>query len=402
MRSRARASGPWVPVIARPSRATGKHRPPWRDVRVLRWAFQIAVAVVVVVVAFVLMNNLQVNSQRLGIPTGFDYLGRPSQFPIPDTEFRQTQPVRDAVVVGLGNTLRVSITGIVLATILGTVIGVARLSGNFLLRSLARVYVEGLRNIPLLLIIVFSYIGLALGTFPREEPWAPFGLTVVSNRGVWVPWYSGVSALLVAGIAMSAGVAVWVVTRWRRSVNERTGTPQRTVLWAFPVGLAVVAIGWFASDAHIAIPAVSGRQGEGGIRMSPEYFAILFALVIYTSSHIAEIIRGSIQAVDRGQREAAEALALSSVQRLRFVILPQAFRVALPPLGNQYLNLLKNSTLGAVVSYYELAQVTSISVANGAPPIPSYMLTLGIFVVLSLLLSGAVNVVNRRLAVVER
>ncbi len=389
-------------MTATRARPGGKRLPPWRDVRVLRWAFQLAVVAVVVVVALVLIGNVQANSQRLGIPTGFDYLSRPSQFPIPDAEFRQTQPVRDAIVVGLGNTLRVSITGIVLATILGTVIGVARLSGNFLLRSLARAYVETLRNIPLLLIIVFSYIGLALGTFPRDEPWAPLGLSVVSNRGVWVPWYGGVSLVLLALMAVATVASVWVVVRWRRSVNERTGAPQRTLVWALSVAVVVVAVGWFASDAHLSIPAVSGRQGDGGIRMSPEYFAILFALVIYTSSHIAEIIRGSIQAVDRGQREAAEALALNGVQRLRFVILPQAFRVALPPLGNQYVNLLKNSTLGAVVSYYELAQVTSISVANGAPPIPSYLLTLGIFVVLSLLLSGVVNVANRRLAVVER
>ena len=136
--------------------------------------------------------------------------------------------------------------------------------------------------------------------------------------------------------------------------------------------------------------------------MSPEFFAILFALVIYTASHIAEIVRGSIQAVSRGQGEAAEALALSGFQRLWYVILPQAFRIAVPPLGNQYLNLLKNSTLGSTVSYFELAQVTSISVANGAPAVPSYLLTLAIFIVLSLVVSLLVNLANRRLALVER
>jgi general L-amino acid transport system permease protein len=136
--------------------------------------------------------------------------------------------------------------------------------------------------------------------------------------------------------------------------------------------------------------------------MSPEYFAIFFALVIYTASHIAEIVRGSIQAVDRGQGEAASALALSSSQRLRYVVLPQAFRIAVPPIGNQYLNLMKNSTLAVIVGYFDLAQVTSISVGNGAPAVPSYLLLLGIFLGMSLVLSFAVNLVNRRLALVER
>jgi general L-amino acid transport system permease protein len=151
-----------------------------------------------------------------------------------------------------------------------------------------------------------------------------------------------------------------------------------------------------------SVPERDGNSVSGGVRLSPEFFAILFALVIYTASHIAEIVRGSIQAVARGQGEAADALALSGFQRLWYVVLPQAFRIAVPPLGNQYLNLTKNSTLGATVSYFELAQVTSIAVANGAPAVPSYLLTLGIFVVLSLVLSLAVNLANRRLALVER
>jgi general L-amino acid transport system permease protein len=159
---------------------------------------------------------------------------------------------------------------------------------------------------------------------------------------------------------------------------------------------------WFLSGLGLSIPERDANRVSGGIRMSPEYFAIFFALVIYTASHIAEIVRGSIQAVDRGQGEAASALALSGGQRLRYVVLPQAFRIAVPPIGNQYLNLAKNSTLGAVVGYFELARVTAISVGNGAPAVPSYLLLLGIFLVLSLLLSFAVNVVNRRLALVER
>jgi general L-amino acid transport system permease protein len=261
--------------------------------------------------------------------------------------------------------------------------------------------VEAIRNVPLLLIVVFSYLGLALGAFPRvENASEPLGLAVVSNRGVVLPWVDGAGQLL--GLLVVAGVAAWGVARWRRSVADRTGRPSRAGMWALGVAAIVVIAGWALLGLTATLPERDGRTVDGGLRLSPEFFAILFALVIYTSSHIAEIVRGSIQAVHRGQAEAAQALALSPFQRLRFVILPQAFRIAIPPLGNQYLNLLKNSSLGAVVSYYDLALVTSISVANGAPAVPAYLLTLAIYVVLSLTLSAVVNVVNRHLALETR
>ena len=201
---------------------------------------------------------------------------------------------------------------------------------------------------------------------------------------------------------MLAVVAAVAISRWRTAVADRTGAPAHTARFAIPAMVLVVVAAWFLSGLGASVPERDGNRVSGGIRMSPEYFAIFFALVIYTASHIAEIVRGSIQAVDRGQGEAASALALSAGQRLRYVVLPQAFRIAVPPIGNQYLNLTKNSTLGAVVGYFELARVTAISVGNGAPAVPSYLLLLGIFLVLSLVLSLGVNLVNRRLALVER
>ncbi|HSL56885.1 MAG TPA: ABC transporter permease subunit [Acidimicrobiales bacterium] len=377
-------------------------RPPlWRDVRVLSWAFQLAVLAIVVAIVVVLASNVQANSERLGIPTGWDYLDNPAQFPIPDSDFDQRQPLSDAIVLGFFNTLRVALVGIVLATVLGTIIGVARLSGNWLVRALARVYVEILRNVPLLYIIVFSYIGIALATFPRiESAWEPLGLAVVSNRGLSVPWLEGSAGALLLTLLV-AGLAAFAAKRWRDALSDRTGVPARSLLWSFGVALAVMVAGTVLAGATFSVPDLDGRLVSGGIRLSPEFFAILFALVIYTASHIAEIVRGSIQAVPKGQNEAAEAIALTSTQRLRFVVLPQAFRIAVPPLGNQYLNLTKNSTLGTVVSYYELAQVTRIGIANGAPAVPSWLLTLGIFLALSLVLSALVNIVNRRLALVE-
>jgi general L-amino acid transport system permease protein len=169
------------------------------------------------------------------------------------------------------------------------------------------------------------------------------------------------------------------------------------------VFVVIVAVDWLATGVEISLPELNERNAAiGGLTMSGSMFAILFSLVIYTASHIAEIIRGSIQAVSKGQNEAANALALSGYHRMRYVILPQAFRIALPPLGNQYLNLTKNSTLGGVVAFPELAQVTSISVANSAPPVPSWLLTLLIFLILSLIISAIVNLFNRRLALVTR
>jgi general L-amino acid transport system permease protein len=376
--------------------------PPWRNVRVLQWVFQIAVLAVVVGLVLVLVGNVRENSRSLGIPTGYDYLDNPAGFPIPDSNFRQRQPVSDALVIGLVNTLRVSLIGIVVATVLGTFIGVARLSRNWLLRNAARVYVEVIRNLPLLLILTFCYAGLALVAFPRiADAWEPGGLVVISNRGVVLPWHDEGGWGLLAVLAVAAVAAV-VAYRLRRRAADRTGAPARSGLWAVAAFVVVAAVGWAAVGIGTTVPERDGNSVTGGVRLSPEFFAILFALVIYTASHIAEIVRGSIQAVAKGQGEAADALALSGFQRLWYVVLPQAFRIAVPPLGNQYLNLTKNSTLGATVSYFELAQVTSIAVANGAPAVPSYLLTLGIFVVLSLVLSFAVNVANRRLALVER
>jgi general L-amino acid transport system permease protein len=365
-------------------------------------AFQVVVVAIVALIIATLVGNVRANSDRLGIPTGFEYLDNPAQFPIPDSDFRQTQPVRDAIAEGFGNTLRVVLLGIVAATVLGVLVGIGRLSGNWLVRTAARIYVEILRNIPLLLIIIFSYFALALTTFPRvADAWEPFGLAAFSNRGVVVPWVDGGVAPLVLGGAAAVLLAA-AISRWRTAVSDRSGVPAHTARYALPAMVLTIVAAWVVSGLGVSVPDREGSRISGGIRMSPEYFAIFFALVIYTASHIAEIVRGSIQAVDRGQGEAASALALSGAQRLRYVVLPQAFRIAVPPIGNQYLNLAKNSTLGAVVGYFELARVTAISVGNGAPAIPSYVLVLGLFLGLSLVLSVGVNVVNRRLALVER
>ena len=374
----------------------------WRDVRVLRWLFQLVVLGVVVAVLAWLYSNYRTNVERTNIPTDFSFLDRPSNFEIPGNAMSSTAPVRNALVQGFLNTMRVAVAGLVLATVLGTLIGIGRLSHNAVLRTLCRVYVEVVRNIPLLVILLFANLGLVLQVLPRiENAWKPLGISVFSNRGIAIPWFVGSGWGLIA-LVVVATAAARLVVGWRRKVFDSTGTPARSVVWSTAVVVVVLVGGWLAFGYDATSPEVTGRLTVGGIRLDPSFFALLVALVVYTASHIAEIVRGSIQAVHRGQDEAAQALALSGVQRMRFVILPQAFRVALPPIGNQYLNLIKNSSLGAAISYFELTNVTQISVANSSPPVPAFALTLVVYLCISLVVSGLVNLWNRRLALVTR
>jgi general L-amino acid transport system permease protein len=376
--------------------------PLWRDVRVLQWVFQLAVVALAVALVVWVLGNYTENSSRQNIPTGFDFLDNPAAFEITGNELSQNAPVRDAIVQGVLNTLRVSVVGIALATVLGTLIGIARLSRNWLVRSLATVYVEAIRNVPLPLFVVMGSLAIVLGIFPRiENAWEPLGLLVISNRGIAGPWFTGSGVGLVVLLAAAAGV--WAaVARWRRAVFDRTGEPPRTGWWGAGAALLVLAAGWLALGFGFTLPEVDGRRTAGGIRIDPSFFAILFALVIYTASHIAEIVRGSIQAVPRGQGEAADSLALGAFQRMWYVVLPQAFRIAIPPIGNQYLNLIKNSSLGAAIGYYDLTLVTQTTVGNGSPAVPAFALALVIYLAISLVTSFFVNVANRRFALVER
>ena len=380
----------------------GTRTPFYRNVRFLSWAFQLVVFAVVAAIVFWLAGNYRQNTQSSGIPTSFDFLDQPASFGIPGADFSPNSPVRSAYVVGILNTLRVSVVGIIMATILGMLIGIGRLSKNWIVSRLSAVYVEVIRNLPLLVIMTFTFLGLILQVMPTiQEAWVLSWL-VVSNRGVGVPWYEDASggALLVVLLIGVAGW--WLIARWRQSVSDRTGAPSRAGLIGGAFFVIAVVVGWIVLGARLTLPTVAGRQIEGGIRIDPSFFAVLVALVLYTASHIAEIVRGSIQAVPKGQGEAASALALSPFQRMWNVILPQAMRIAIPPLGNQYLNLIKNSSLGAGFAYFELTNVTQVTVGNGSPAVPAFFLALVFYVVISLVTSALVNVANRRFKLVER
>lgn len=379
-------------------------RPPfYRNVRVLSWAFQLFVFAVVAAIFFWLWGNFTRNTAASGIPTSFDFLSNPATFTIPGADFSANEPVRNAYIVGLLNTLRVSVVGIILATVLGTLIGIGRLSRNWVVSRLSAVYVELFRNIPLLVLLTFVFLGVVLQFMPPiAEAWTPFGWLAVSNRGIGVPWYDGVTGWSLVVVITIGAAGWWLIARWRQRVFERTGQPSRAGLLGGSFFVMTLVVGWIVLGGMLSLPKVDGRQIAGGIRVDPSFFAILIALVIYTASHIAEIVRGSIQAVPKGQGEAAAALALSGFQRMWKVILPQAMRIAIPPLGNQYLNLIKNSSLGAGFSYFDITNVTQITVGNGSPAVPAFFLALVFYVIISLVTSSLVNVANRRFKLVER
>lgn len=377
--------------------------PFYRNVKVLSWVFQIVVFFIVLAILLWLWSNYLTNTKQSGIPTNFDFLKNPASFAIPGADFDSNESVRNAYKIGLLNTIRISVIGVILATLLGVLIGVGRLSKNWIVRKLSTVYVEVIRNLPLLVLMTFTFLGVVLQVLPRiEESWNIAGLAIFSNRGIGVPWYtdvSGLSLLLVFGVGL---LGWWLLARWRHKVADETGKPARAGLIGGGFFVITLVVGWTLLTPTITLPEIDGRQIAGGIRIDPSYFAVLIALVIYTASHIAEIVRGSIQAVPKGQGEAGSALALSGFQRMTLIILPQAMRIAIPPLGNQYLNLIKNSSLGAAFAYFELTNVTQITVGNGSPAVPAFALALVFYVALSLITSFFVNVANRRFKLVER
>ena len=368
----------------------------------LRFALQAAFLVAVGSLLLYLVDNVVGNLERLGIPTGFDYLDQPAGFAIPDSDFSSAQSLGDALIVGVQNTIKVSFLGIVLATVLGVLIGVARLSSNWLVRRAAALYVETFRNIPVLVIILFWYLGVVLRLPPIGEAVEIPDLTVISNRGLVVPWFDQVGAgsafVLAAVVGVAAAGAVWI---WRTRRFDRTGQPHHRALWSGAVLVTILAVGFFASGSPwvLETPERGERATTGGFRLSPEYAALLVALALYTASHIAEIVRGSILAVPRGQTEAANAVGLTGFHRMRHVVLPQAFRISVPPIANQYLNLLKNSSLGVAISYYEVTKVTRVSIAQQAPAVQAILLLMAIYLVFSLAIALATNLVNRRLTV---
>ncbi|MEX2394353.1 MAG: ABC transporter permease subunit, partial [Actinomycetota bacterium] len=338
-------------------------------------------------------------AQRRGQSLDFSFLDRPAGFRIAGSTFRPSDTIFEALLVGVKNTLLVAGVGIVLAMMLGLVVGIARLSTNWLVARVAMIYVEAIRNIPLLVIIFFWSAAVIL-KMPRIDDPATLPGLILSNRGLWIPWFVGRErfrpflALLL--IAFLVAAVVWV---WRTRRSETTGLPHRRLTWSVVVFVGIALVSYVALGDPVVgtLPQRSGRAITGGFTILPSFAALLAALVVYTASHIGEIVRGSIQAVAKGQTEAALALGFSPTQRLRLVILPQAFRVATPQLANQFLNLTKNSSLGIAVAYAELMTLAQVSIANGSPAPQTIAILMLFYLAMSLSIAALTNVVNRRL-----
>jgi general L-amino acid transport system permease protein len=383
----------------------------WRDARVLRVVGQVIAVVVVFLLLRWLFANLVENSRRTGISLDFGFLNRPTQFQIPNhDEFDPRSPVWQMVLVGIKNTLLASVFGIILAAILGLVVGIARLSKNWLAAKLAATYVEFFRNIPPLVIIVFFAFAVFLyGPLPnlRESieigfPGTDHNVLVLSLEQWGMPSLADAGNLAAFGLVLAVGVVIAVlVWRWRTRVNDQTGAPHHRVLWALGVLAVLLLVGYvvLGQPFRITWPTLgeNRRRLVDGFAINAGFISVAGALGLYTASHVAEIVRGSILAISTGQSEAANALALTGFQRNRFVILPQALRIALPPLINQFLNLVKNTSLAAAVGYSEITNLTQASIGNGRPAVPSIVILMGVYLSFSLIISFMLNVVNRRM-----
>jgi general L-amino acid transport system permease protein len=376
------------------------------NVRVLRVAGQVAAIVVLLVLAAYLADNYRANIADRNARSGWGFLDEPTGFNIAfEPDFRSGQPVRDALRVGVINTAASALVGIVLATIIGVVVGVLRLSNSWVARKTSTLYVEVIRNLPVLLVILFLYAGLL--TLPRiEEARELDGLAVISNRAIAVMSPVAGDNLGIYLVLLAAGVlGALALAAWRTRVSNATGAPDHRILWGGGLLLAVAIGGYYALGAPLtwSHPQVEGRGVVGGITLNIPYVAITFALAVYHGSHIAEIVRGSVQAVPHGQTEAATAIGLSDIQRLRFVVLPQAFRIAVPPTINQYLSLIKNTSLGIAVAYSDVASLAFRLVGSSrAPALQMVLVLMAIYLTFSLLTSFFLNILNRRLQLVER
>jgi general L-amino acid transport system permease protein len=380
--------------------------PPWRDIRVLRIVAQVVVLLVVAAIIGLAVRNMLGAMEARGLGFGFGFLNRSAGFEIPESPipYRSTDTYGQAFIVGLLNTLFVSIVGIVLATILGLIVGVARLSPNWLVSKIAAGYVELMRNTPLLVQLFIIYFAIFL-QLPSVADTLAWGESVFLNqRGVFVPGPQAQSGLLPWLAVVGVGVVVAIGASRIASRRELDGRPvpglRLAGLGAFAL---LVAAGWMAIGPFaFELPVRERFNFAGGLRLSPEFSALLVGLVVYTAAFIGEVVRGGIQAVRRGQVEAARALGLSEGQTLRLVIFPQAMRIIVPPLTSQYLNLAKNSSLAIAIGYPDLFKVGQTMANQTGQPVPVIILVMSTYLAISLVTSLFMNIYNRRVQVLER
>ncbi len=368
---------------------------------------QIVFVIVVALVAFFLYSNVSSAMRQRGLVAGFDFLNRESGFEIGEglIPYTSSDTYGRALLVGLLNTLLVSVVGIFFATILGVITGVARLSSNWLVNRIAAVYIEIFRNTPLLVQLVFIYFGVFVKLPPVRDTLEFAGAFYANQRGVFIPrpvpspGFNSWLGFIAAGV-IAAGV-LWVIL----SRNPKTRVTLYPLIAPVVAVIVLPALGWLlAGQAPLGLefPERGKFNFTGGLALSPEFSALTLGLVIYTAAFIAEVVRGGLQAVKRGQIEAAHALGLNEIQILQLVVFPQAMRVIVPPLTSQYLNLVKNSSLAIAIGYPDLFNVGATTMNQTGQPVPVIILVMAIYLSISLFTSLLMNIYNTRVQILEK
>ncbi len=381
--------------------------PFWRDEAKRAVVFQILALLSVAAASYYLFSNTQANLARQSIATGFGFLDREASFEIGESiiQYSAADSYSRALTVGALNTLKVSFIGICITLVLGTFIGIARLSSNWLLAKLAAAYIELMQNIPVLLQLFFWY-AIFYESFPSpRQALNPIPGLFLCNRGLIFAIPQSHQAFVAMGWALLLIlIGGWFVNRWGKKRQALTGQEFPAIRLTLGCGLLLPLLVWLLYGAPTAmdIPVMRGFNFSGGITVSPEFSALLLGLVLYTSAFVAEIVRAGIQSVTKGQIEAAMALGLRPAKILQLVILPQALRVIIPPLTSQMLNLLKNSSLAIAIGYADFVAVANTTINQTGQAIEGVAMIMLIFLFFSLSTSLFMNWYNKKMALVER
>jgi general L-amino acid transport system permease protein len=381
--------------------------PFWRDERVLRTLAQIISAIVVIGLLILAVINILNAAEERGLSLGFEFIGEAAGFPIGESDipYDESRSFLYAFLVGLLNTLKVAIVGIFFATILGTFVGIARLSTNWLVSRLALVYIEFHRNIPLLILLLLWYYFFTRLPDVQDSIVLP-GPTYLSQRGLFLTWPhvnpNGWPFVISIILAVILAVLAWI---YLRRFQANTGRSTYFAWVSLGIFILLPLLGYLISGGKpftADSPVLSGFNFKGGYQLTPEFAALLVGLVTYTAAFIAEVVRAGIQAVDRGQLEAARSVGLTYSQLLSLIIIPQALRVIIPPLISQYLNLTKNSSLAVFIGYPELFFIGKTTINQAGRAVQVFAVIMAVYLSISLMTSLILNIYNRRIQLVER
>lgn len=379
----------------------------WNDPTVRAVFYQIVTLLTVGCIGYYLFSNTLANLERQSIATGFGFLAKESSFEIGESliSYSSADTYAKALLVGFLNTLKVAFIGIIITVVLGTIIGIARLSKNWLVSKIAAIYIEVFQNIPVLLQLFFFY-AIFYEIFPSpRQAYNPFPGLFLSNRGIdiGVPVFQVAHKYMLIAFAIACVIS-FVIRKWAKNRQDRTGQifPLFSVSTGLILGLPLITWIIFGAPTEMNVPKLAGFNFEGGMNLSPEFGALLSGLVLYTAAFVAEVVRAGIQSISHGQTEAAMSIGLKQGQIMNLIILPQALRVIVPPLTSQMLNLTKNSSLAVAIGFPDFVAVANTSINQTGQAIEGVALIMLCYLTFSLLTSAFMNWYNKRIALVER